>query len=358
MTSAPRSARIDEANGPGTNIEKSTTLTLSSGSQGSDMWGLDPVMQRHATVHHDRGAGDIRAKALRENSHRHRGHVRRRAEALQRNLLDHAGRRVEAAAGNRAGRDRIDADAVRAERLGKFLDQHRLRAFRRAVVRQIARRLGMKRSRQQHAALDLALDHLPAERLAKDERGVQVDREHLAPLRLGDGEHRLAFLAARARTVHEDGDAAQPANGLLGELARAIARRQVALDVGLVDVGAEHLGALLAQRCGDAAADAVRRARDERALAVEQLHFSPALARFAASRSRLLAVSTTNSTCLPRPHGPTGSGTGNSNVTRRRSISTMLASTVTLRPSGVAARWSIDTCAPTESSPGSRCSSR
>ena len=36
ITSAPRSASIDEANGPGTNIEKSTTWMPSSGSQGSD----------------------------------------------------------------------------------------------------------------------------------------------------------------------------------------------------------------------------------------------------------------------------------------------------------------------------------
>src|SRR5687768_5253609 len=35
ITSAPRSDRIAEANGPGTNIEKSTTRTPASGSQGS-----------------------------------------------------------------------------------------------------------------------------------------------------------------------------------------------------------------------------------------------------------------------------------------------------------------------------------
>src|SRR3954470_1327131 len=35
MTSAPRSAKIAEANGPGTNIEKSTTRTPRRGSQGS-----------------------------------------------------------------------------------------------------------------------------------------------------------------------------------------------------------------------------------------------------------------------------------------------------------------------------------
>src|SRR5438094_7887674 len=71
ITSAPRSARIDEAKGPGTNIEKSTTRTPSSGSQGSDMRWFYPVMQRDAAIDHDRRAGDIRAKALGEHGHRH-----------------------------------------------------------------------------------------------------------------------------------------------------------------------------------------------------------------------------------------------------------------------------------------------
>src|SRR5581483_2639564 len=87
-------------------------------------------------------------------------------------------------------------------------------------------------------------------------------------------------------------------------------------------------------------------------------HARPALARLAASRSRLFAVSTTKRTCLPRPHSSIGSRTVNSNVTRRRSTSTIFTSIVTLRPSGVAARWSIETCAPTESSPASSCCSR
>src|SRR3954463_7855273 len=86
ITSAPRSARIDEANGPGTNIEKSTTLTPSSGSQGSDMWRFDPVVKRNTAIHDDSGAGDISAEAFREHGPRHRRHIRRRAEALQRNL--------------------------------------------------------------------------------------------------------------------------------------------------------------------------------------------------------------------------------------------------------------------------------
>ena len=74
-------------------------------------------------------------------------------------------------------------------------------------------------------------------------------------------------------------------------------------------------------------------------------------------RSRVLAVSTTKRTCLPRPTSSTGSLTENSKVTLRRSTSATLISTVTSRPIGVGARWSMDTCAPTESSPGSRCSS-
>src|SRR2546430_13784175 len=92
ITSAPRSASIDEANGPGTHIEKSTTWMPSSGSQGSDMRGIDPVVERHAAIDHDAGAGDIGAKALRENSDRDRGDISRRAEAPQRDLLHHSRR--------------------------------------------------------------------------------------------------------------------------------------------------------------------------------------------------------------------------------------------------------------------------
>src|ERR671937_717631 len=116
MTSAPRSARIAEANGPGTNIEKSTTWMPASGNHGSDTGRLDPVVERDTAVDHDGCTGDIRAKALREHRNGHRRDVGWRAEAPQRNLLHHAGRRRKAAAGDRARRDRVHADALRAER--------------------------------------------------------------------------------------------------------------------------------------------------------------------------------------------------------------------------------------------------
>src|SRR2546429_2111448 len=64
ITSAPRSASIDEANGPGTNMEKSTTWMPLSGSQGSDMRGIYPVVERHAAIDHDSGAGHIGAESL------------------------------------------------------------------------------------------------------------------------------------------------------------------------------------------------------------------------------------------------------------------------------------------------------
>src|SRR5207247_5575547 len=121
ITSAPRSASIAEANGPGTNIEKSTTWMPASGSQGSDISWVDPIVKRHAAVDHDASAGDIGAKALREHSDSDRSDISRRAEAPQRDLLHHARRRLEAAARDRARRDRVDADAVRAETLGQLL---------------------------------------------------------------------------------------------------------------------------------------------------------------------------------------------------------------------------------------------
>src|SRR5256714_14496116 len=87
ITSAPRSARIDEANGPGTNIEKSITWMPASGSHGSDMRWLDPVVERDAAVDDHRRAGDVGAKALGEDGKRHGRHVGRRAEASQRHRL-------------------------------------------------------------------------------------------------------------------------------------------------------------------------------------------------------------------------------------------------------------------------------
>src|SRR2546423_1683073 len=338
ITSAPRSARIDEANGPGTNIEKSITWMPASGSHGSDMRWLDPVVERDAAVHDHRRAGDIGAKALRQDGERHGRHVGRRAEASQRNLLHHAGRRVEAAARNRTGRDGIDANAARAERARELLHEHRLARLGGAVVRQIPRRLGMERRRQEHPPLDAALDHVASERLAEHERRVEVDGEHLAPLRVAHFEDRLALLAARPRAMHEERDAAEAPDRLLGEPPRAFGGREIAADIGRLDVGAEHLRALLGERLRHAAPDAARAAGDERPLAFQELHLSPAFARLAASRSRLFAVSTTKRTCRPRPHSSIGSRTENSKVTRRRSISTIVTSMLTLRPSGVAAR--------------------
>src|SRR5438552_8541434 len=104
ITSAPRSASIDEANGPGTNIEKSTTWMPSSGSQGSDIRRVNPIVKRDATIDDDASAGDIGAEALRKHGDRNRGDVGRRTEAPQRNLLRHARRRLEAAARYRARR--------------------------------------------------------------------------------------------------------------------------------------------------------------------------------------------------------------------------------------------------------------
>src|SRR5438132_11688119 len=75
ITSAPRSASIDEANGPGTNIEKSTTWMPSSGSQGSDIRRFYPVVERHAAVHYDAGAGDIGAESVRQHGDGDRGDI-------------------------------------------------------------------------------------------------------------------------------------------------------------------------------------------------------------------------------------------------------------------------------------------
>src|SRR5947208_3250677 len=87
ITSAPRSAKMAVANGPGTNIEKSMTRMPASGSHGSDTGRLDPVVECDPAVDDDRRAGDVRAVALGQNGHRHRRHVGWRAEAPQGNGL-------------------------------------------------------------------------------------------------------------------------------------------------------------------------------------------------------------------------------------------------------------------------------
>src|SRR6267143_1624268 len=81
----------------------------------------------------------------------------------------------------------------------------------------------------------------------------------------------------------------------------------------------------------------------------------PAFARLAARRSRVFAVSTTKRACVPRPTSSTGSRTEKRNTIFLLSICSTLICIVTCSPSGVAARWSIETCVPTESSPASRC---
>src|SRR4051794_37335730 len=89
MTSAPRSASSAEQNGPGTNMEKSTTRTPASGSQGSAMSvrRLDPVVEHDAAVDDDGRPGDISAEALGEDRERHAGDIGRRAEAAQRDFF-------------------------------------------------------------------------------------------------------------------------------------------------------------------------------------------------------------------------------------------------------------------------------
>src|SRR5204862_1940518 len=139
------------------------------------------------------------------------------------------------------------------------------------------------------------------------------------------------LLPSRARAMHEQRYAAQAPDRFLGEPPRTVRRGQVAAHVGFLDIGAEHLRALLGERLRHAAPDAARAAGDERPLAFEKLHLSPAFARLAASRSRLFAVSTTKRTCRPRPHSSIGSRTANSKVTRRRSISTIFTSMLPLR---------------------------
>jgi hypothetical protein len=133
-------------------------------------------------------------------------------------------------------------------------------------VRQVARGLGVQGGGDQHAALDVFFDHVPAQLLRDDEGGIQVDRQHGAPLLPGHLQRGLRFLPLRAGAMHEDRNAAELANRLVGELRRALGGGEV----GLGEVGAEHLRALLLDGLGHGAADAAPRAGDERPIPLQQ----------------------------------------------------------------------------------------
>src|SRR5918992_4560906 len=223
-------------------------------------------MQGDAAVDEDRSPGDVGAEALREYRKRHRGDIGRRAEAAERDGLLHAGQTLEALAGDRAGDDRVDADAVRTERTRELLDEHRLARFGRAVVRQVARRLRVQGSGDQHATADLVFRHVRGQALREDESCVEVNSQHLAPLPVGDVLNVLGFLAGGAGAVHEDRDPAELADRLVGK-SFCILRFS---KVGVRYVGAHYGGAFLLDRLRDGAADAAARARDERAVPLEK----------------------------------------------------------------------------------------
>ena len=86
---------------------------------------------------------------------------------------------------------------------------------------------------------------MQSQNLSEDERGIQIDREHLAPLLESRSEDGLSLLPPRARAVDEDRDLSQQADRLLGEAPRTFGAGQVANHVGFLDVGAQHARALI-----------------------------------------------------------------------------------------------------------------
>jgi hypothetical protein len=74
-------------------------------------------------------------------------------------------------------------------------------------------------------------------------------------------------LATRACGVHENRDLAQGPDGFLGQ-ARGFGRFG---KIGLLDIGAQHPGALGLEGVGDAAADTARGAGHQRSIALKQL---------------------------------------------------------------------------------------
>src|SRR3989454_8060529 len=240
ITSAPRSAKIAVANGPGTNIEKSTTRTPRSGSQGS-------------------------AAMLFE--------IRRRVDDQDLGALAGDDQQMHGVGGKEAGLARLHLELLAAD-----LDV-------RVAFEQVAH----------------LLDSL-----------VRVGQRALAALDLAHQDFQLL----RAHGLGPD-QAEIPRAGVVGGRVRLHVRRPD-----------------------------------------KKLLHTPAFARLAARRSRVFDVSTTKRSCVPRPTSSIGSRTEKRNTTFLLSICSTFICIVTCSPSGVAARWSIETCVPTESSPASRCCRR
>src|SRR5205823_5864282 len=146
-----------------------------------------------------------------------------------------------------------------------------------------------------------------------------LDRDRV-PRSFRRADQRRANRRERSGLAHAAGGGAQRARAIERALpvglfalprgARCAAHRER----GRARLRAQPPGAPCVQRRSD---EGARRRLDRSQ--VRQVR--PAFARFAASRSRVLAVSTTKRTCFPRPHCSTGSRTENSNTTFLLSIS-------------------------------------
>jgi hypothetical protein len=128
------------------------------------------------------------------------------------------GAQLEPAAGHRAGEIALTRIPCGAKRPCELLHQHRLPALRRAVVRQVARRVGVQR-RQETACVrgspaPACAGRAPA-RSGNLRSGLTSSiSRHTASLAFENG---IGFVAPRARRVHKDGDALELTDRPRGE---------------------------------------------------------------------------------------------------------------------------------------------
>src|SRR4051812_21743544 len=210
----------------------------------------DRTHERHAAVREPGRAGDVAGTGTAEERD-DLGHLAGVARASERDAGAGGLRRVLVLLAGHGGRDlagahAVDGDPVLAELQRHDLGEQPQPGFRRAVGAVADPRVLLVDARDVHDAPAAAGGDHPARRaLGADERRVEVDREHLAPLVVGEVEERHA--GPRAGVVDEDVDAAERVGELVDDVGRL--GQLVQVDVGELGPPAgrpDQLGGLLA----------------------------------------------------------------------------------------------------------------
>src|SRR5437763_380912 len=165
----------------------------------------NPVVQSESAVNCNRCPSDVTRKAIAQESNGHVGDVFWRTGPAERNHLgERANIGVESAARNCAWSYGIDANAIRSERARQFFHQHGLTRFSGAVMRQIARRIGVQRGYKKHSSFDPVRLHMRAHGLTEYEPGTKANRDHRIPLSLGHDQGGVALVTLWRCAMHKN----------------------------------------------------------------------------------------------------------------------------------------------------------